>query len=138
MKIYRLIFTTCLLLFSVTNSTYDCGNNRRRLTSNDCDDRRRLLLSDGRKLTGDDCCVPTSTPFPTSKPTSIATASPTTGCGMCNAVMDIVIMLDKSGSIKESNWNNFIVPAVESIINSFDVGSNKIHIGIVSFSVAGR
>jgi len=88
----------------------------------------------GRRLTYD---TPYPTKYPTSYPTSVATSSPTIGCGTCSAVMDLVIMLDKSGSIQEDNWEDFVVPAVESIINSFDVGPNKIHIGVVSFSNSG-
>ncbi|XP_071091672.1 uncharacterized protein [Haliotis cracherodii] len=52
---------------------------------------------------------------------------------LCGSQADIVFMLDSSGSVGSSNFN-LLLTFVKSIVQDFDVASNKIRIGVEKFS----
>ena len=63
-----------------------------------------------------------------SKPVVNETASP-----QCAAQADIVFILDSSGSIGQANYNKML-NFVRDVTSKFDVGQNKVRVGVEIFS----
>ena len=58
---------------------------------------------------------------------------------MCNSFtacdpVDIVIIIDSSGSIGQDNYFNFVIPFVEALIERLPIGVNDVHVGALIFS----
>ena len=73
---------------------------------------------------------------------SLSAPSETTypGCAtkiQCGSAMDVVLVIDTSGSITPADYvreQNY----VKSVVQSFDVGVNGVHIGFITFSTAAN
>lgn len=52
---------------------------------------------------------------------------------VCNAIVDLGILVDSSGSIGRKNWAR-MKDFVNSVIKSFKVGSEKTHVATISYS----
>lgn len=57
---------------------------------------------------------------------------------ICSHAMDIVFVIDMSGSVGSSNWNNKIKPFMKDIISSLDVGADGAMIGFVTYGSTAR
>ena len=88
---------------------------------------------------------PTRSPtdHPTKKPTLRPTRSPTdhptkkpTECipGECHSPVDVILLLDSSGSIGINAWNDDIVPSTISLIGAFDVAPDEGIFGVTKFA----
>lgn len=57
---------------------------------------------------------------------------------ICKRVMDLVFVVDISGSVGSNNWYNTIKPFMKKLINSFDIGSDATQIGIITYGTTAR
>ena len=53
----------------------------------------------------------------------------------CGGKADIVFLLDKSGSVGQSNFNK-ILEFVKDVSSNFDIGPNDVQIGVDTFSTS--
>ena len=81
--------------------------------------------------------MPSSPPPP---PPSAAAAAAATSCVVrlllgagCGGKADIVFLLDKSGSVGQSNFNKML-EFVKDVSSNFDIGPNDVQIGVDTFS----
>ncbi|MGB2694352.1 MAG: VWA domain-containing protein [Dehalococcoidia bacterium] len=83
-----------------------------------------------RTPTGTPPATPTGTP--TNTPTATFTATPPSPSS-CAGTLDLMLVLDGSGSIDATEWQTFTTFAID-FVTSFTVGSNVAHVGVVQFS----
>ncbi|SCL92083.1 circumsporozoite-and TRAP-related protein [Plasmodium berghei] len=56
----------------------------------------------------------------------------------CQSYYDLTLILDESGSIRKSNWVEYVVPFTEQIVKGLKIGENDIHVGILLFALRNR
>lgn len=56
---------------------------------------------------------------------------------VCNRVMDVMLVLDESGSITSTDWTRAINFAI-SLVNSYRIASNAVTMGVVFFGTQAR
>ena len=57
---------------------------------------------------------------------------------ICKRVMDLVFVIDNSGSVGSSNWNNVIKPFLLKLIDLFDIGSDATQVGLLTYGSSSR
>jgi hypothetical protein len=67
--------------------------------------------------------------------TAFKLAPPSAAACKCGKLLDLVISLDRSGSIPVRSWN-LEYAFVKNLTNSFDYGANKANVGIVNWNAA--
>ena len=51
----------------------------------------------------------------------------------CNTPHEIMIMADLSGIVAASGWDNYVIPSMKMLVQSFDIGANRVGIFSRSF-----
>lgn len=80
--------------------------------------------------------TPTRTPTPTSTPSPTPTLIPATSVS-CSGVMDLMLVLDGSGSVDSTEWQQ-LKDFAQHVVTGNSVGSATTHIGVVQFSTFAR
>ena len=57
---------------------------------------------------------------------------------VCKRVMDLVFVIDNSGSVGSSNWNKIIKPFVLNLIDLFDIGNDATLVGLLTYGNSDR
>ncbi|MGB2695037.1 MAG: VWA domain-containing protein [Dehalococcoidia bacterium] len=80
--------------------------------------------------------TPTRTSTPTSTPSPTPTLIPATS-GSCAGMMDLMLVLDGSGSVDSTEWQQ-VKDFAQDVVTGNSVGSAATHIGVVQFSMFAR